>query len=293
MVGANSPSSLASRPIRILLADEIDRYPATAGNEGDPLLLAGKRLATFWNKKEVCVSTPTIKETSRIEELFAFIVTTVLPQIAQAFVEWGPQIISVIQGIYQIFQTVASAVISVIQFLMPTIQSLIGTGLETVRSVVSGVLTAIQGLLSVFSGIFTGNWTQIWTGAQNIFSGIWQSISGIARGALNGIIDIINGLIGGLNKLKIPDWVPGVGGKGINIPLIPKFAKGTPRTPDTFIAGERGAELITNARNRTVFKSAETGNIFTNLASMAKTLNGKETKFNCASQIYLEKFFRI
>ena len=66
MVGANSPSSLASRPIRILLADEIDRYPATAGNEGDPLLLAGKRLATFWNKKEVCVSTPTVKETSRI-----------------------------------------------------------------------------------------------------------------------------------------------------------------------------------------------------------------------------------
>ena len=66
MVGANSPSSLASRPMRILLADEIDRYPATAGNEGDPLLLAAKRLATFWNKKEVCVSTPTNKETSRI-----------------------------------------------------------------------------------------------------------------------------------------------------------------------------------------------------------------------------------
>lgn len=67
MVGANSPSSLASRPIRILLADEIDRYPATAGSEGDPLLLASKRLATFWNKKEICVSTPTIKGLSRIE----------------------------------------------------------------------------------------------------------------------------------------------------------------------------------------------------------------------------------
>lgn len=67
MVGANSPSSLASRPIRILLADEIDRYPATAGNEGDPLLLAAKRLTTFWNRKEVDVSTPTIKGLSRIE----------------------------------------------------------------------------------------------------------------------------------------------------------------------------------------------------------------------------------
>ncbi|MBE6012095.1 MAG: phage terminase large subunit family protein [Lachnospiraceae bacterium] len=67
MIGANSSSSLASRPMRILLADEIDRYPATAGNEGDPLLLAIKRLATFWNKKIVCVSTPTIKGLSRIE----------------------------------------------------------------------------------------------------------------------------------------------------------------------------------------------------------------------------------
>lgn len=67
IVGANSPSSLASRPIRVLLADEIDRYPATAGNEGDPLLLAAKRLATFWNRKEVDVSTPTIKGLSRIE----------------------------------------------------------------------------------------------------------------------------------------------------------------------------------------------------------------------------------
>lgn len=67
MVGANSPSSLASRPIQILLADEVDRYLATAGKEGDPLFLASERLTTFWNSKEVYVSTPTIKDASRIE----------------------------------------------------------------------------------------------------------------------------------------------------------------------------------------------------------------------------------
>ncbi|MCL2107802.1 MAG: phage terminase large subunit family protein [Oscillospiraceae bacterium] len=67
IVGANSPSGLRSRPIRILLADEIDGYPASAGNDGDPLLLADKRLTTFWNKKIVLISTPTIKGTSRIE----------------------------------------------------------------------------------------------------------------------------------------------------------------------------------------------------------------------------------
>ena len=67
MTGANSQTELRSRPVRVLLADEIDAYPATAGNEGDPLMLASKRLTTFWNRKEVCVSTPTIRNASRIE----------------------------------------------------------------------------------------------------------------------------------------------------------------------------------------------------------------------------------
>ncbi len=52
MVGANSPSSLASRPIRILLADEIDRYPATAGNEGDPCCWQGNGLRPFGTRKK-------------------------------------------------------------------------------------------------------------------------------------------------------------------------------------------------------------------------------------------------
>ncbi|WP_339171100.1 phage terminase large subunit family protein [Anoxybacillus sp. FSL W8-1294] len=70
MVGANSPSGLASRPIRILLADEVDRFPASAGAEGDPLTLAEKRTTTFWNRKKIYVSTPTIKGISRIEAAF-------------------------------------------------------------------------------------------------------------------------------------------------------------------------------------------------------------------------------
>ncbi|TIY11075.1 MAG: phage terminase large subunit family protein, partial [Mesorhizobium sp.] len=42
VVGANSAAGLASRPIRVVLADEVDRYPASAGTEGDPLSLAIK-----------------------------------------------------------------------------------------------------------------------------------------------------------------------------------------------------------------------------------------------------------
>lgn len=70
MCGANSPASLASRPIRVVLFDEVDRFPVSAGSEGDPIDLARKRSATFWNRKEVAVSTPTIRDSSRIEALF-------------------------------------------------------------------------------------------------------------------------------------------------------------------------------------------------------------------------------
>ncbi len=70
IVGANSPVGLRMRPIKVLLADEVDGYPESAGTEGDPLLLAQKRQTTFWDKKTIIVSTPTIKGRSKIEKEF-------------------------------------------------------------------------------------------------------------------------------------------------------------------------------------------------------------------------------
>lgn len=70
IAGGNSPASLASRPIRVVLADEVDRYPMSAGAEGDPLSLAYKRTTTFWNRKRLAGSTPTIAGVSRIEAEF-------------------------------------------------------------------------------------------------------------------------------------------------------------------------------------------------------------------------------
>lgn len=68
--GANSPASLASRPVRLVLLDEVDRFPPSAGTEGDPVKLAIKRTTTFWNRKILIVSTPTTKGASRIESAF-------------------------------------------------------------------------------------------------------------------------------------------------------------------------------------------------------------------------------
>jgi phage terminase large subunit GpA-like protein len=70
LVGSNSAAGLASRPIRIVLCDEVDRYPSSAGSEGSPILLARKRSATFHNRKMVMVSTPTNKGASMIESQY-------------------------------------------------------------------------------------------------------------------------------------------------------------------------------------------------------------------------------
>jgi len=68
MIGSNAPSKLASRPIRVVLIDESDRMNISGvGAEGDPIKLAEKRTKTFWNKKVLIVSTPTVQGKSQIE----------------------------------------------------------------------------------------------------------------------------------------------------------------------------------------------------------------------------------
>lgn len=71
LAGSNSPASLSSRPVRICLLDELDRMAVSSGSEGDPANLAIKRTNTFWNRKIVMVSTPTIKGISRIEQAYS------------------------------------------------------------------------------------------------------------------------------------------------------------------------------------------------------------------------------
>ncbi len=61
LVGSNSPSSLASKPIRFLMMDEVDKYPGASNKEADPIKLARERTKTFHNRKIYITSTPTLK----------------------------------------------------------------------------------------------------------------------------------------------------------------------------------------------------------------------------------------
>lgn len=71
LVGAQTPSALARRPIRYLFCDEIDKYPASAGTEGDPIALAMKRTATFRHRRKILLTcSPTVVGRSRIAKAY-------------------------------------------------------------------------------------------------------------------------------------------------------------------------------------------------------------------------------
>lgn len=207
-----------------------------------------------------------------ISELFSFICSTVLPAISAAIQAILPVVTNVLQTLLPAIQTalttiwnivspIIQGILAAIQFVMPTIQSIVQSGVQAISGVISGIATVLNGIITFITGVFSGNWRQAWEGIKQIFSGIWQGIKSVCTGVINGIISAVNTVIRGLNKVKVPDWVPGVGGKGINISEIPMLAKGSKNTPDTFIAGEAGPELITNAPGRTVFTADQTRNI--------------------------------
>lgn len=208
------------------------------------------------------------------------LIQTILPIITQIIDTVLPVFISLLNTVVPIFQNIIQAILPVLsqllQALIPVIQlvaeifaSVLGTALQSIANIVSSVMQVFQGLIDFITGVFTGNWSQAWEGIKSIFSGAVGGLGEIIKAPLRAVVSAVNTVIGGLNKLKVPDWVPGLGGKGINIPLIPGFAKGTERTPSTFIAGENGPELITNAANRKVFTAAQTGQIFNNMAGAA------------------------
>ena len=208
-----------------------------------------------------------------VSEVFNFIVQQVLPFIVQGIQQLGSIITTVLQAVLPVVQTVFTTiwniiqpilqqVLTTVQAVLPAVLSIFQNVFNTIGGIISAVQQVLSGIIQFITGVFSGNWSQAWEGIKSIFSGIWDGILSICKGVINGITGAVNVVIRGLNSLKVPDWVPGIGGKGINIPEIPQLAKGSKNTPDTFIAGEAGPELVTNAPGRTVYTAQQTKDIF-------------------------------
>ncbi len=160
----------------------------------------------------------------------------------------------VVQAIIFIWERVAP----VLAVQWEIIKNLFFVAVETIIGVVGGVLRTFSGIIDFLTGVFTGNWELAWQGIVDIFGGIFDGLVALAKAPLNAIIGLINGVITGLNKISLPDWVPGLGGKGVNIPLIPKLATGTLSWPGGIAqVHERGGEIIDLPKGSRVYPHDE------------------------------------
>lgn len=190
--------------------------------------------------------TDTIDQSSRA---FSAIVTNIgvlVMPIVQKLLEWVlanmPIIKAVFNDVFNVINSIVKSAANVIESLMPTIKKVFTFISELWNSSLKPILTNITSFLSnVFAGNFTGAFKNIINIVKSVFSGLIA----IVKSPLNSVIRMINNFISGLNKIKIPSWVPGVGGKGINISKIPLLAKGgNILESGQAIVGEAGPELI-------------------------------------------------
>ena len=117
--------------------------------------------------------------------------------------------------------------------------------LTDISGIVDGILLVFSGVITFVKGVFTGDWELAWKGVETVFRGVFETILAIAKSVVNGVSGAINGVLGVLNGITIPDWVPGIGGSSINIPLLPMLARGTNNWGGGLAqVHERGGEII-------------------------------------------------
>lgn len=154
-------------------------------------------------------------------------------------------------GVNAFFQGVSDVAVEVFNFIGGFISGVFEGIWTNIANVFEAGKRIFTGFIDFITGIFTGDWEKAWSGVVNIFGGIFDGIGAIAKAPLNYMIGLINGFVRGLNNIKIPKWVPGVGGKSFSIGELPYLAKGGHLLNGQAIVGEAGPELLSNKNGKT------------------------------------------
>lgn len=171
------------------------------------------------------------------------ILTGLLGPLISLFAELLTPILNLIQQALQplmdaflfLMDNVISPFISLVTgLLVPAFSGALDGMLKTAKDIIGNITNIFRNIIDFVKNVFTGDWKSAWQNVKDIFKNIVEGLGNIFKSPLNFIIDGINGFIGGLNEIKIPDWVPGVGGKGFNIPKIPRLKVGMDYVPSDF-----------------------------------------------------------
>ena len=223
---------------------------------------------------------PLIELINALLPIFATLIDLLDP-IIELFLNLLDPIVDLIEGALTPLVEALQPIIDIIQQALTPVLEALGEVFEKtfglVKDVVSNhiktVTNVLKGIIDFIKNVFTGNWKGAWEAVKNIFGSIWEGIKNLFKLPINWIIDGINTFLKALNKIKVPDWVPAVGGKGFNIPLIPRLQKGMDFVPADFFPAylDYGERVLTAEQNAKF-------NFLGGIAGMEAALSGIPTQ---------------
>lgn len=205
-------------------------------------------------------------------QLFTNIIQLILPPL-QAGLELVANVIStVFKGAFDLVSKIIQNTISVFEGIINfvkvifvgawqgafnQVKYIFSSVFETIKNVIGNVKNVFSNIINFVKNVFTGNWSAAWQNIKNIFSNIISGLANIFKTPINWIINGINTFIRGINKIKIPDWVPGVGGKGFHINEIPKLKVGIDYVPEDDYPAllHKGERVLTKEENAEYMKN--------------------------------------
>ena len=175
----------------------------------------------------------------KIGDRFAEFWQTVKPQL-EPFVEFVEKIASYMK------ETFGPVVKEIFNFAG---EFIVGT-FDTIGVAIDALLTMFEGIISFLSGVFKTDWESVWNGCKEFVGTAFSGLADMVKVPINAVISIVNGAISKINSIHftVPEWVPGIGGKGwegLNIPQIPTLAKGTDNWQGGIVQiSEKGGEIV-------------------------------------------------